>query len=302
MTGTAAMSAQPLAIDDSGMPWSTGPRSRSRRPLSPRFIAGLIIVAALLIAAIAGPALVPADPRAQDLTDRFAPPFWSGGGRDHPLGTDGLGRDVLARLVAGARTSLALGAAATAVAGVIGVALGILAGWNAGRTDRFVTWLTDVQAIVPFIVVAVAVTATLGNSLQGVLLTLALTGWVGYARVMRLQARSLRSAGWVEAARSLGAAPWWLVRRHVLPGLAGTIAILATQQISAMILYEAALSYLGLGVGGDTITWGGMAAQGRDAVWTAPWVPALPGLAVALAVLGFNLIGDAVAARAAAGR
>jgi peptide/nickel transport system permease protein len=121
------------------------------------------------------------------------------------------------------------------------------------------------------------------------------TGWVAYARVVRVQARALRAAPWVEAAVALGATPSWVVRRHAAPHLLAAVAVLASQQVSAMILYEASLSFLGLGIGGDAVTWGGMAADGREAILTAWWVAAIPGGAVALAVLGFGLLGDAVA-------
>ncbi len=303
MTRSPSLAAELATLHDSGLRMMESRLPGRRRPApSAGLIAGCAVVAFLAVAAIVGPSLVKTDPHAQDLVARFQPPVGFGGSSAHPLGTDGLGRDMLARLVAGARVSLLLGGLATAAAATLGVVLGVLGGWFGGRVEDITTWLTDVQAIVPFIVIAVAVTATFGNTLRGVLLTLALTGWVGYARVIGLQAHSLKHAGWVEAARSLGASSPAIIWRHILPGLVATIAILATQQISAMILYEAALSYLGLGLGGNVITWGSMAAQGQQAIWTAWWVSALPGLAVALNVLGFNLIGDAIAARAATGR
>lgn len=274
---------------------------RSRRPADPLLLAGAAVVAALVLATVFGPAIWPVDPRAQDLRARFAPPMWLGGTASHPLGADGLGRDLLARILAGGRTSLAIGAAATLASGALGVTLGVLAGWLGRGWDQAIGWLTDVQLAVPWVVVALALTATLGNSAGTVLLTLALTGWVGFARVVRMQARSLRGAGFVDAARALGATDVRIVARHVAPALVASVAILATQQVTAMILYEAALSFLGLGLGGDAITWGGMAADGQDALLVAPWVAVLPGIAVAAAVLGSQLVGDAVAARAARG-
>ena len=153
----------------------------------------------------------------------------------------------------------------------------MVAGFRGGWVDRVVTWLSDVQLAIPFVVFAIAVTATLGNSVRNVLLTLIVTGWVAYARVLRLQARALRSAAWVEAARGIGAGPARLLVRHLLPNLAAPAIVLATQQVGAMILYESSLSFLGLGIGGDTITWGGMTALGRDAIFKAPWVAAIPG-------------------------
>ena len=271
------------------------PRSGRRlvRPASGALV-GLAITAALLGLALAGPWLVAIDPNRQDLVTRLAPPLGLGGTVSHPLGTDGLGRDLLARLIVGARLSLLIGVVATLVAGAIGVALGLVAGAG-GVAARLVNWLTEVQLAVPFVVVAIALTSVLGNGWETVVLTLVVTGWVGYARVVRLQTRSLRAAPWLEAARSLGAGPARIALRHLLPNLAGPVIVLAGQQVAAMILYEAALSYLGLGLGGDVATWGGMVADGQEALLTAWWVSVVPGAAVALTVLGLNLVGDALA-------
>ena len=268
------------------------PRQLPRRRVPVTGAVGLALVLLLVVLASVGPILVRTDPTAQDLLGRLAPPIWAGGVADHPLGTDGLGQDTLARVVAGARVSLLIGLAATVAAGTVGVALGLVAGSVGGAMGAVVSWLTEVQLALPFVVVAIAVTATLGNGVGPVLLTLALTGWVGYARIVRLQTRALRGAPFVDAARSIGAGPGRVLLRHVLPNLAAPIAVVASQQVAAMILYEAALSYLGLGVGGDTITWGGMVADGRDSLLAAPWVATVPCVAVALAVLGCNLLGD----------
>jgi peptide/nickel transport system permease protein len=268
---------------------------RAWPPLSA--MVGMAVLAALIAGALLGPWLWPVDPVAQDLLNRLAPPWGLGGTPAHPLGTDTLGRDTLARLIAGARVSLPISLTATLLAGAIGVGLGVLAGYRGGWVDRTVTWLSDVQLAIPFVVFAIAVTATLGNSVRNVLLTLIVTGWVAYARVLRLQALALRSAAWVEAARAIGVGPARMLLRHLLPNLAAPAIVLATQQVGAMILYESSLSFLGLGIGGDTITWGGMAALGREAIFKAPWVAAIPGTAIALAILGFNLTGDWLAAR-----
>jgi peptide/nickel transport system permease protein len=271
-----------------------------RRPRAwppPSALLGVGILLFRAVVALAGPSLWSVDPEAQDLVNRLAPPWGLGGSTAHPLGTDTLGRDTLARIVAGARVSLPLSVVATMAAGALGIALGLLAGYRGGWADRLVTWLADVQLAIPFVVFAIVVTVTLGNSLRNLLITLTVTGWVAYARVIRLQARGLRSAEWVEAARSIGVSPARLLTRHLLPNLAAPALVLATQQAGAMILYEASLSFLGLGIGGNTITWGGMAALGRDAIFKAPWVAAIPGIAIALAILGFNLTGDWLAAR-----
>jgi len=258
----------------------------------------LALVGSLLLVAVLGPALVGTDPARQELSARFASPLGFGGSLAHPLGTDQLGRDLLARLVAGARVSLLIGVAATAAAGGLGVALGLIAGGagltgTAGRAlDRIVAWIIDVQQALPFVVVAIALTAALAPGLGTVLLTLALTGWVAYARIVRLQTRALSRAAWMDAARAVGASPGRILLRHLLPNLAAPIFVLAGQQVAAMILYEAALSFLGLGVGDSAITWGGMVAEGQEALFVAPWVSVLPGAAIALTVLGFNLVGD----------
>jgi peptide/nickel transport system permease protein len=260
-------------------------------------VIGISILAILAVATLLGPSLWQVDPEAQDLVNRLAPPWGLGGTSAHPLGTDSLGRDTMARLIAGAGVSLPLSVAATLVAGVIGVTLGILAGYGGGWIDRVVIWLSDVQLAIPFVVFAIAVTAVFGNSVGNVLVTLIVTGWVAYARVMRLQARSLRAAEWVLSAHAVGATPARVLARHLLPNLMAPAAVLATQLAGAMILYESSLSFLGLGIGGSTVTWGGMAALGREAIFKAPWVAAIPGIAIALAILGFNLTGDWLATR-----
>lgn len=276
--------------------------SNSRPRITPGGFVGVILLALMLVGAALGPLLWRLDPQAQDLVNRLAPPLGFGGTRAHPLGTDTLGRDTLALLIAGARISLPLAIGATAVAAAVGVTLGLLAGFRGGWANRVVSWLADVQLAIPFVVFAIVITVMIGNSVANVLATLIVTGWVAYAQVVGLQARALRSAEWVDAARAIGAAPSRVMVRHVLPNVAGTAIILATQQAGAMILYESSLSFLGLGVGGSTVTWGGMAALGRDAIFKAPWVAALPGVAIALAILGFNLTGDWLATRQRTGR
>jgi peptide/nickel transport system permease protein len=253
---------------------------------------GASILVLLILTALLGPLLVGADPDRQSLRARLVPPIAFDGSWSHPLGTDQLGRDLLARLVTGARTSLAIGIVATLLAGAIGVTLGLVAGYTGGLADRVVTFVADAQLAMPFVIVAIGVVAVLGNSTRNVVFVLAITGWVSYTRVVRLQATALRSAPFVEAARALGATRRRVMGRHILPNVAGPVIVIASQQIAAMILYEAALSYLGLGVSSGTITWGGMVADGRETLLTAWWVAAIPGIAIAVAILGTNLFGD----------
>jgi len=253
---------------------------------------GIALIALLIVGSIAGPWVISADPDQQQLRDRLSPPVFAGGTWEHPLGTDQLGRDLLARIVAAGRVSLGIGFLATAAASAIGVALGLLAGGMGGAADRIVAFAADVQQSLPFVVVAIGVVAVLGPSVTNVVAVLAITGWVGHARIVRLQARALRRAPFIEAARAVGVGPGRLLVRHLLPNVTGPIIVVASQQVAAMILYEAALSYLGLGVPSETITWGGMVAAGRETLTTAWWVSTLPGGAIALTILGFNLFGD----------
>lgn len=278
-------------------------RARSARPYRPRsmpapsVIFGFGVLAALGFLAMLGPWFWPVDPQAQDLMNRLAPPWGLGGTRSHPLGTDTLGRDTLALLIAGARVSLPIAIVATSCAAAIGVLLGVVAGYRGGWLDRAITWLADVQLAIPFVVFAIVITVTFGNSIRNVLVTLVVTGWVAYARVIRLQARSMRAAEWMLAAHAIGASPERVIARHLLPNIFASAIVLMTQQAGAMIFYESSLSFLGLGVGGSTPTWGGIAALGREAVFKSPWLAAFSGLLIALAILGFNLIGDWLATR-----
>ncbi|HET9658839.1 MAG TPA: ABC transporter permease [Thermomicrobiales bacterium] len=265
--------------------------SRSGKRLSLGGWAGLSIVTLLILLAAIGPMLV-GDPDKQVLRARLQPPVFFGGSSTHPLGTDQLGRDLLARVVAGARVTLLLSAAVTLASTVVGSALGLLAGIRPGRLDVALRFLVDVQIALPVIVMAIAVAALFSPGFLLVFLVLFSTGWVAYQRVVRLQARSLSQAQFVEASRSIGATEGWIVRHHLLPNLAGTIAVLATQQMAAVILFEAALSYLGLGMPPDSVTWGRMVADGRETMFAAWWVAVAPGAFIALAVLGFNLVGE----------
>ena len=255
-------------------------------------IAGFALIALLVVAAVAGPWLSPVDPAKQNLIARLQPPVGFGGSWSHPFGTDELGRDLFARVLAGARLSLAIGLSATLITAAIGVLLGLMAGLQGGRWDAVVVFLLDVVLAMPFVVVAIAVTASLGGGLRALMVTLIATGWVGYARIIRLQSRSLRGETYIEAARALGAGRARVLFRHLLPNVSGTIIVLATQQIAAMMLFEAALSYLGLGLSGTQITWGRMVADGQPSLIVAWWVSTIPGLMLVITVVGFALAGD----------
>ncbi len=272
------------------------PLRRRRVPITPSGAIGLAIVALLVVLAIFGAWLEPFDPAKQQLSERLREPVGFGGSWSHPLGTDQLGRDLLSRVIAGARLSLTIGLIATAAAATIGVTLGLLAGLSGGRIDRAIVFLLDVALALPFIVIAIAVVAALGGGLTAMMLTLIGTGWVGYARILRLQTRTLRRVEFVDAARAMGASRATILRRHLLPNVAGTVIVLASQQIAGMIVYAAALSYLGLGLSSDRITWGGLVASGQEILLVAWWPALMPGAALVLTVIGFALVGDALRA------
>ncbi len=270
----------------------SGRRQRSRRRWSAALGCGLLLIALLILFALIGPLLVDADAQQQNLSARFAPPLLFGGTLDHPFGTDQLGRDIFVRMAVGMRYSLAIGIAVTLIAGISGVILGVLSATSGPLFDRLVTFLVNVQIAVPSIILAIAAAAIFDPGVGVVIGVLACTGWTAYQRVVRLTTRTLLNAPFVDSSRSIGGGRLWIARKHLLPNASGPVIVIATQQIAAVILFEAALSYLGLGVPNETITLGGMVSQGREAMLAAWWVPALPGLAIALTVLALNLTGD----------
>lgn len=256
-----------------------------------RALLGLSLLATLVAAALLGPMVV-GDSSPGSLSDRLHPPFLAGGSLDHPLGTDNLGRDLLHRIVLAARASLVIAATATALAGTIGVTVGLAGGFGSGWVDVAVTWLMDTQQALPFVVIAIGLVAVRGQTVGNVIAVLTLTGWVSYARVVRLATASLRRAAFVDAARVGGASTARILARHILPNVAPSVVVLATQLAGAMLVYEAGLTFLGLGVPSGTLTWGGLVADGRQLLLPAWWVSTLPGIALVTAVLGLSLFGD----------
>jgi peptide/nickel transport system permease protein len=252
----------------------------------------LVIVASVVLAALA-PALAPADPIRNDLLARLAPPMWmEGGSARHPLGTDTLGRDVVSRLLYGARVSLLVGFAAVLMAGVVGVALGLVAGYYGGRLDDLLMRLGDVQLAFPVLVLAIAVLSVLGASLGNVIVVLGLTGWVTYARIARAETLSLRHREFVEGARALGARDAAILWRHILPNVLPPITVVATFSVARTIIAEASLSFLGLGIPPPAPSWGAMLDEGRNYLTTGWWLALFPGVAILALVLGINLVGD----------
>jgi peptide/nickel transport system permease protein len=271
------------------------PAGRTRRRLAgdPVAVAGLAVVLAGIAVALAAPLLAPTEPTRNDLLARLTPPMWvSGGDRAHPLGTDTLGRDVLSRLLYGARVSLLVGFTAVAVAGAIGVALGLVAGYYGGWLDDALMRVGDIHLAFPVLLLGVALLSVLGASLANLVLVLAISGWITYARIVRAEALSLRERDFVTAAQALGARDGDIIRRHILPNVWAPIIVVATFSVARMIIAEASLSFLGLGIPPPAPSWGAMLDEGRNYITTGWWLALFPGLAILVLVLGINLVGD----------
>jgi ABC-type dipeptide/oligopeptide/nickel transport system permease subunit len=269
--------------------------SRIRRKLTrnPAALAGAILLLVVVGAAIAAPWVAPQDPAKQSLVRRFTPPAWAPGGHPaYPLGTDQVGRDILSRMIYGARISLLVGVAAVVVSLVVGVSMGLLSGFVGGRVDAVIMTVVDVTLSFPQLLLALAFVAALGPSLTTIIVVLGLTGWERYARVVRAEVLALREKDFIEAARAMGVGWVRTLVRHVMPNTFSSIIVMSTLQVAQAILQEAALSFLGVGSGSVYPTWGQMIALGRDFVTVAWWLPTFPGLAILLTVLAINLVGD----------
>jgi len=259
------------------------------RPL----LAGGVVVALALLAAVAAPWLAPHDPYVQDVGARLLPPVWHPGGSwARPLGTDALGRDVLSRIVYGARVSVSAGALAVVLSMTLGVTLGLLAGYYGGTIDTVVSNLVNVILAFPFLLLALAAVAVVGPSFTNMIVVLGVTGWPVYTRVVRAETLKYRQLEFVLAARALGVGSGRILRAHVLPNLANTVIVMASLEVARMIILESFLSFLGLGIQPPTPSWGGMLGEGRVYVLTHWWLAAFPGLAIFLTTLGINLFGD----------
>jgi peptide/nickel transport system permease protein len=254
---------------------------------------GVTCIACTILAAVLAPLLSPADPFHNSLLDRLTPPMWAAGGTlRYPLGTDTLGRDVLTRLLYGARVSLLIGLSAVVLAGAVGVGLGLVSGYYGGRVDDVLMRLGDIQLAFPILVLAIAILAVLGASLANVIVVLGLSGWVTYARIVRGETLSLTQREFVEAARGIGVPDHLILWRHILPSVLPPVTVVATFSVARIIIAEASLSFLGLGVPPPMPSWGAMLDEGRNYITTGWWLAMFPGLAIFLLVLGINLVGD----------
>jgi peptide/nickel transport system permease protein len=254
---------------------------------------GLVVVLGVVVTAAAAPWLTPHDAIEQNIGERLRPPGARGAdGGLHLLGTDHLGRDLLSRVVYGARPALLVGFAAVMISGVIGMAAGLVSGYFGGRLDDVLMRLADIQLAFPFILLAIAVIGVLGPSLFTIIVVIGVSSWVVYARIVRSAALTLREREFVQAARALGSRDGRVVLRHILPNVFAPWLVVATLDMARVIVIESALSFLGLGVQPPTPTWGGMLADGRVYISTAWWLATFPGLAILVTVLGINLFGD----------
>ncbi|MGE3512057.1 MAG: ABC transporter permease [Vicinamibacterales bacterium] len=248
---------------------------------------GATLVLGAALAALCGPWVVPVDPAVQALPLRLAPPSWA-----HPFGLDELGRDILARMLAGARISFLVGLSVVGVSALWGTVLGSIAGYVGGTVDEVLGRLMDTLLAFPGLLLAIAIVAVLGPGLINVLVALTAIGWVGYARLVRGQVLRAREREYVQAARALGASTRHLLWRHLIPTAWPAVVVQATLGMASAIIGEASLSFLGLGVQPPTPSWGTMLNGGRAHLLDAPHLTLFPGLAIALLVLGFNFLGD----------
>ena len=251
------------------------------------FTAGLLLTLVLVLAALAAPLIAPHDPNMQDTARRLEAPS-----QKHPLGLDDLGRDVLSRIVYGSRVSLRVGFSVVLLASLIGVTLGAMAGYFGGAVDVLVMRTCDILLSFPGILLAIALVAVLGPSLNNVILALVITAWVGYARLVRGQVLKVREMEYVTAAKAMGARSPRVIILHVLPNVINPVIVMATLGLAGAILSEAALSFLGLGVQPPTPSWGAMLTAGRRYLGLANHLAIFPGAAIMLAVMGLNFLGD----------
>ena len=279
----SARPAEPAARHESY--WGAAWRRLCRHHLA---MVGLGIIGAIILLAVFAPYVSPADPLAIDYAHTAAPP----GAPGHVLGTDAVGRDILARLIYGTRVSLQVGIVAVGIAATLGTAVGLTAGYYGGVVDNVLMRTVDVFLAFPVIVLAIAIIAVLGPSLVNVMIALGLVAWTTYARVVRGQVLILRELDFVQAARAAGTGDARIIVRHILPNAVSAIIVAATLRVASSIITESGLSFLGFGVQPPTPTWGNMLKNAQDQMITAPWTAIFPGVFIFITVIAINYIGD----------
>jgi peptide/nickel transport system permease protein len=255
------------------------------------YVSGTVL-AAFVVCGLFAPLLAPYDPETPDLLNSLQPPWFAGGTSKYLLGTDDLGRDILSRLIYGARVSLLVALTVVVLAGVVGVTVAVLAGYRGGRLDGLLMRTTDASMAFPVILLAIVIVGIYGPSLPIVIMILAVAGWPSYARVLRSEVLRIRSQDFVTQAQTMGGGARWVILRHVLPNIVPTLLVLASLQVGLAIIAEGSLSFLGIGVPPPAPSWGGMLADGRENITDAWWLPTVPGVALSLVVLSANMMGD----------
>lgn len=261
---------------------------RGRLPLISMLVLGLVI-----LAAIGGEAVAPHDPNGLDLAAAFRPPAWAAKGSiEYPLGTDNLGRDILSRIIAGARISMLVSLYAIVLSGGIGALIGMVSGYFGGLVDAVIMRLVDIQMSIPSLALALVMAAVLGADVDTVIIVIVVTYWTWYARIVRSEILSLRQRDYVALAKVAGCSTPVIFFRHLLPNIMNTLLVLATLQVGQVIIFEASLSFLGLGVQSPDVSWGVMLADARQYITNAWWAITMPGIAIMLTCLASNMIGD----------
>lgn len=280
---------EPIVYSGGGIDKSSREARRARRKGGRVSRVASAILGLMIFAAVFGPRLVP-DAGRIELRDRLIKPVGFGGTWKHPLGTDGLGRDMLAGLVAGARVSLAVGFGAAIVAALIGVPLGLIAGYRGGRADRAIGWLIDFQLAFPALMIVLMIAAYVAAGIVPLIFTIGVVSWILFARFARAFALSARESDYVAAAQLAGSSTFKIMRRHLLPNMLSPFLLLMLLQVSGAVLGEAGLSFLGLGISRPETSWGLMIADGREFLRTAWWVVVLPGAALSITILALHEI------------
>lgn len=256
------------------------------------FVGGFIL-SLLVVCGLTAPWLAPFDPQEQRLETRLQAPSWAGGqSTSNWLGTDNLGRDILSRIIYGSRISLLVGAATVILAGLLGCFLGAIAGYFGAGTDEVISKITEIFLAFPFLLLAIALMAFLGQGVLNIILALMMSRWVQYCRVVRGEVLSLKERDFVTAAKALGGRDLYVLLKHVMPNTFASVTVVATFAMAIVIISEASLSFLGLGVPVHIPTWGSMLSEGRSYMNRAPWLTIFPGLAIFITVFGINLLGD----------
>jgi peptide/nickel transport system permease protein len=259
------------------------------------FMFGAIVLIAIILMALFAPLLAPHDPYGQSLSTRLINPIWHADGTwRHVLGSDGMGRDYLSRLIYGAQISLLIGFSAMIISGLIGTTLGVAAGYFGGRLDMFITFLITVRLSMPVVLVALAVVAVAGGSLQVVIFVLGFLIWDRFAVVMRASTQQISEVDYVNAAKAAGCSTLRILLTEILPNIANNLIVVTTLEMARAVLLEAILSFLGLGVQPPLPSWGLMVAEGRDFMFFQPWLITIPGVALFMLVLSVNLLGDGI--------